>query len=220
MGSRRVEVIRGVLAFESVAGMLPLFVPPRFRLGDRDYADEAELEAAERQSGSQVVVWSGSRLHDYRHSVRNVAADRPRAARFLVDIKMAHRCSVIQHAACGYLAFLAALKTPEGVLRLFRGGLQRAAAHLDDAIAHCLPLGASLASRQRMHRYLLHALTIVDEVASAFFAQFDSLGPPNTFEKFLRDRDDQEDRPLFRRFPAAGSYSHGSSLHKGKDIAE
>lgn len=220
MGSRRTEVTKGLLAYESIAGLLPLFVPPRFRLGERDYADEAELEAAERQSGSQMVVWGGPRLHDYRHSVRNVAADRPRAARFLLDVKLAHRCSAIQHAVHGYLTLLAALKTPEGILRLLRGGLRKAAAHLDDAVLNCTPLGASAPARQRVGRYLLHALTILDEVASAFFAQFDSPGPPQSFDRLLRDRDDLEDKPIFKRFPTMGSYAQHNGPYKGKESAE
>lgn len=220
MGTRRVEVLRGVLSLENVSGVLPLFLPPRFRLGERDYADAAELEEAGSASGARAIVWGGSRPTEYRHGVRNVAADRPRAAQYFVDAKTSHHCSVIQHAVHGYLEMLDAVKVPPVILRLLRGGLLRAAAHLDDSIDVIIGWKGKTAPARAV-AHLSHAFVVLDEACVQFFTQFDHAGSAVAFDKTLRDRDDLEPTPLFKRLPAlsGGTHSFPGTVRAGTATA-
>ena len=135
---------------------------------------------------------------------------------FFVEVKAGHRCSALQHATHGYLALLSALKVPESVLRRFRGGLLRAAAHLDDATSILLGATTGTAGRPRAVQHLLHAFVVLDEAVAQFFGQFDVLGAVHSLDKLLRERDDLEALPVFKRFPSPPSSSSappGSGLH-------
>lgn len=206
MGSRRVDILRGLLSFDGVAGYLPLFVPPRFRLGETDYADGIEAESA-RGVGS-TAGWSTSRL-EYKAAHRNLGAERPRASRFFIEVKSPHRCSALLLSLHGYLAALEAAGVPGFFLRLLRGGLTRALAHADEVVNNLLTTSDSGPTRTRAIHYLTHAFLVLDEAFSSFVGQFSrpaEVAAP--FDNFLRERDDAEASPLFKRqVQASGSSS-------------
>ena len=207
MGTRRADVLSGVLTFENVTGILPLFLPPQFRLGERDYADTAELEAVERSAGARTVVWGHIRALSYHHGVHNVAADRPRAARFFIEVKQQYRCSALQHAAHAYLELLDAIGVPNGVVCYLRGGLLRSAAHLDDSVDTLL-VNRAKTTVQRAFHHLLHGFVVLYEAAVQFFSQFNKHSVIQVWDKVLHARDDLEPYPVFKRFPTfSGSHS-------------
>ena len=202
MGTRRADVLSGVLTFENVTGILPLFLPPQFRLGERDYADTAELEAVERSAGARTVVWGHVRALAYHHGVHNVAADRPRAARFFIEVKQQYCCSALQHAAHAYLELLDTVGVPKGVLCHLRGGFLRSAAHLDDSV-DALLVNRAKPTVQRAFHHLLHGFVVLDEAAVQFFSQFNKPAAIQVWDKVLHARDDLEPYPVFKRFPTS-----------------
>jgi len=205
MGSRRVDVLRGLLSFDGVAGYLPLFLPPRFRLGETDYADGAESEG---RSGSASLGWSSSRI-EFKPSHRNLAADRPRASRFFVDVKSSHRCAALLLSLHGYLSSLEAAGVPRFFLRFLRG-LTRALAHADETVNNWLGLPDQATVRPRTIHYLTHAFIVIDEAFASFVAQFACpIAVAAPFDNYLRDRDDAEATPLFKRHVHTSS---GSTL--------
>lgn len=215
MGSRRVDVLRGLLSFDGVAGYLPLFLPPRFRLGETDYADSVETEGG--RSGSASLGWSSSRI-EFKSSHRNLAADRPRASRFFVDIKSSHRCAALLLSLHGYLSSLEAAGVPRFFLRFLRGGLTRALAHADETVNNWLGLPDQGTVRPRTIHYLTHAFIVIDEAFASFVAQFARpITAAAPFDNYLRDRDDAEATPLFKRHVHA---SGGSTLALPAPVAK
>lgn len=61
---------------------------------------------------------------------------------------------------------------PEGVLRLFYGGLLCAVAHLDDATLILLGSTTGTAGLPWAIQHQLHVFVVLDEAVSQFFGQF------------------------------------------------